>query len=69
MTGSVVTLDKVLHLKSGVAYLENNNLAATGEFLSKQEFQKFNILKIDDDESLKELKKMKTDVIEDHAGP
>ena len=51
MTSSVVTLDKVLHLKSGVAYLENNNLAATGEFLSKQEFQKFNILKIDDDES------------------
>ena len=51
MTGSVVTLDKVLHLKSGVAYLENNNLAATGEFLSKKEFQKFNILKIDDDES------------------
>jgi dimethylargininase len=51
MTGSVVTLDKVLHLKSGVAYLENNNLAAAGEFLSKPVFQKFNILKIDDDES------------------
>jgi dimethylargininase len=51
MTGSVVTLDKVLHLKSGVAYLENNNLAAADEFLSKPEFQKFNILKIDDDES------------------
>ncbi len=51
MTGSLVTLDKVLHLKSGVAYLENNNLAAAGEFLLKQEFQKFNILKIDDDES------------------
>ena len=51
MTGSLVTLDKVLHLKSGVAYLENNNLAAAGEFLLKPEFQKFNILKIDDDES------------------
>ena len=51
MTGSLVTLDKVLHLKSGVAYLENDNLAAAGEFLSKQEFQKFNILKIDDYES------------------
>jgi len=38
MTGSLVTLDKVLHLKSGVAYLENNNLAAAGEFLLKQEF-------------------------------
>ncbi len=38
-------------MKSGVAYLENNNLAAAGEFLLKQEFRKFNILKIDDDES------------------
>ncbi len=51
MTGSIVTLDKVLHLKSGVAYLENNNLAAAGEFLLKPEFQKFNILIINDDES------------------
>ncbi len=51
MTGSVITLDKVLHLKSGVAYLENNNLAAAGEFLLKPDFHKFNILKIDDDES------------------
>jgi dimethylargininase len=51
MTGSLVTLDKVLHLKSGVAYLENNNLVAAGEFLLKPDFKKFNILKIDDDES------------------
>jgi dimethylargininase len=51
MTGSIVTLEKVLHLKSGVAYLENNNLVAAGEFLLKNEFQKFNILRIDDDES------------------
>ena len=51
MTGSLVTLNKVLHLKSGVAYLENNNLASAGEFLLKQEFRKFNILKIDDDEN------------------
>jgi len=26
MTGSIVTLDKVLHLKTGVSYLENNNM-------------------------------------------
>ena len=51
MTGSMVTLEKVLHLKSGVAYLENNNLVAAGEFLLKEEFKNFNILKIDDDES------------------
>jgi dimethylargininase len=51
MTGSVVKLKDVLHLKSGVSYLENNNLAAAGEFISKPEFQKFNILKIEKDES------------------
>jgi len=51
MSGSVVSLEKVLHLKSGVAYLENNNLVASGEFIEKSEFQKYNILKIDDDES------------------
>lgn len=51
MTGSMVTLEKVLHLKSGVAYLENNNLVAAGEFLLKEEFKNFNILRIDDDES------------------
>ena len=51
MSGSVIKLEKVLHLKTGVAYLEHNNLAACGEFLTKEEFQKFNILKIDEDES------------------
>ena len=51
MTGSMVTLENVLHLKSGVAYLENNNLVAAGEFLLKEEFKNLNILRIDDDES------------------
>ncbi len=51
MSGSVIRLEKVLHLKTGLAYLEQNNLVACGEFLSKEEFQKFNILTIDEDES------------------
>ncbi len=50
MTASTITLEKSLHLKTGVSYLENNNLLATGEFLSKSEFQHFNIIEIDDDE-------------------
>ena len=44
--GSVVALEEVLHLKSGVAYLEHNNLLACGEFLTHPDFQKFNILPI-----------------------
>ena len=51
MSGSVVTLEEVLHLKTGIAYLEENNLLACGEFLTKDEFQKFNILEIDQDEN------------------
>ena len=51
MTGSTETLEKMLHLKTGMSYLENNNLVLSGEFLSKAEFQTFNILKVDDDES------------------
>ena len=41
----------MIHLKSGVAYLENNNLVVTGEFINKPEFKKFNLIKIDDDEA------------------
>jgi dimethylargininase len=51
MTGSVVTFEKVLHLKTGMSYLENNNLVISGEFITKPEFQKFNMLKVDPDES------------------
>ena len=51
MTGSTITLENALHLKSGVSYLERNYLLATGEFLSKSEFQHFNIIEINNDES------------------
>jgi dimethylargininase len=51
MTGSTVRLDHVLHLKTGAAYLENNNLAACGEFLEREELKKFNLLPIPEEES------------------
>lgn len=51
MTGSTIKLDRVLHLKTGVAYLENNYLAATGEFLCHPDFQKYKILEIAAEES------------------
>ncbi|MCO6547145.1 MAG: dimethylarginine dimethylaminohydrolase family protein [Gilliamella sp.] len=51
LTGSVVKLEKVLHLKTGLAYLENNNLLAAGEFITKPEFQCFNIIEIPEQES------------------
>lgn len=51
MTGSVIKFEKVLHLKTGMAYLENNNLVLAGEFLNEPEFKKFNIIEIPDEES------------------
>ena len=46
MTGSVIRLEKVLHLKTGVSYLENNTILLSGEFLSRPEFKKFNIIEV-----------------------
>lgn len=46
MTGSVIRLEKVLHLKTGVSYLENNYLLVSGEFLSRPEFRDFNIIEV-----------------------
>lgn len=51
LSGSIIKLEKVLHLKTGVAYLEHNNLLACDEFVTHEEFQKFNILEITEDES------------------
>jgi len=51
MSGSTVELKNVLHLKTGVSYLENNILLACGEFISKQEFQEFDIIEVDKDEA------------------
>jgi len=45
-TGSTVELNEVLHLKTGLGYLEDNNLLACGEFLGKPEFKNFKLLKV-----------------------
>jgi len=50
-TGSIVPLTKVLHLKTGLAYLENNNLLAAGEFVDSPVFKSFNKIEIDEAES------------------
>ncbi len=50
-TCSEVTLEKVLHLKTGVNYLDNNNLLVSGEFLTKPEFAHFNRIEISEKEA------------------
>ena len=51
MSGSTIELELVLHLKTGLAYLENNNLVACGEFIRNPELEKFNLIEIPDEES------------------
>jgi len=51
MQGSIVELTEVLHLKTGLGYLENNNLLACGEFLGKPEFQQYNLLQVEPEEA------------------
>ncbi|MGF7060311.1 dimethylarginine dimethylaminohydrolase family protein [Brassicibacter mesophilus] len=51
LTGSVVPLEKVLHLKTGLAYLENNNLLVAGEFVTSPIFENFNKIIIDENDS------------------
>jgi dimethylargininase len=54
LTGSIVPLHEVLHLKTGTSYLEGNNLLACGEFLNADkhpQFSGFKILEVPEDES------------------
>jgi dimethylargininase len=49
-TASAVKLEKFLHLKTGLAYLENNNLLTAGEFIRHDEFKKYNRIIIHESE-------------------
>lgn len=51
MTGEVVPLEEVLHLKTGLAYLEQNNLLVGGEFIASPVFKNFNKVIIPPEES------------------
>ncbi len=51
MDGTTLPLTKMLHLKSGVSYLENNKLLITGEFLQTEVFGSFELLRLPDCES------------------
>lgn len=51
LSGSEVPLEHVLHLKTGVNYIENGNMLVSGEFVDKPEFAEYNKIIIPDDES------------------
>ncbi len=51
MSGSTISLKKVLHLKTGLSYLEKNNLVVCGEFINDSCFEKYNQIEIPENES------------------
>ena len=51
LSGSEVPLEEVLHLKTGVNYLENNNMLVSGEFVTKPEFASYNRIEIPEEEA------------------
>lgn len=51
LSGSEVPLEKVLHLKTGVNYLENGNLLVSGEFVDKPDFAAYNRIEIPEAEA------------------
>jgi dimethylargininase len=51
MIGLTIDLREVLHLKTGMSYLEDNNLLLAGEFLGRSEFKRYNILPVSGNES------------------
>lgn len=51
LSGSEVTLEEVLHLKTGVNYLENGNMLVSGEFVTKPEFAGYNRIEIPEEEA------------------
>jgi dimethylargininase len=51
MRGSKVHLEKMLHLKSGVSYLDNNNLLVSGEFIDNKLFEGYTRIPVDKEES------------------
>ena len=48
---SLVPLTNLLHLKSGVAYIGDNNLIISGELIGNPIFKDYNLIIVDEDES------------------
>ncbi|MCT2533922.1 arginine deiminase family protein [SAR92 clade bacterium H231] len=50
MSGSTIAVKNLLHLKTGIVYLENNRMLASPEFHKDQTFNKYEIILVANDE-------------------
>lgn len=51
LSGSTVEMNGILHLKTGLSYLENNNLVIASGFKNEAQFKNFKHIEISDEES------------------
>ena len=51
LEGSEVPLEEVLHLKTGVNYIESNNMLVSGEFIDKPDFAQYNKIVVPEEEA------------------
>lgn len=51
MSGEKVPLKEMLHLKTGVSYIENNHMLVFGEFCKHKAFESFHKIEVDEAES------------------
>ena len=51
MTGEKVQLEKILHLKTGISYLENDYMLVSGELTECLQFSKYRRIIVDPHES------------------
>lgn len=51
LSGTAVPFAEVLHLKTGVSYLEDNNLLVNGKLVKKEEFRNFNKILVPPEEA------------------
>lgn len=50
MSGSVISQHELLHLKTGISYLENNIMIAVSELAGHPQFKSYDIIHVSDDE-------------------
>ncbi|MFO7668253.1 MAG: arginine deiminase family protein [Bacteroidales bacterium] len=50
-SGEKVPLNKMLHLKTGVSYLENNHMLVSGEFCNHKAFSRYERIEVEESES------------------
>lgn len=50
MSGEKIPLKEMLHLKTGVSYLENNHMLVSGEFCRHKNFERFHKIEVEENE-------------------